>query len=131
MPGMTSGEITRDSVNAAFRLGITAEQLINYLRAHMHIQMSGGDIPSAVTKQVEVWEKERKRVTFDSGMVYNTFSRLEQFEAMVHEAKRLELYVWATGITDDFTGNEILCVEKDGHDQMKAFWKTIKHKTDW
>ena len=43
-----------------FTRGIVASQLINYLEVNAH-ERAPGAIPTAVSRQIEVWENETRR----------------------------------------------------------------------
>jgi transcription initiation factor TFIIH subunit 4 len=70
LPGLTVGEITRDSVKKVFLRGIVASQLINYLEVNAH-PMAPERIPIAVSRQIEVWEDETKRIAAYGAFVPN------------------------------------------------------------
>eukprot|EP01059_Diplonema_ambulator_P009547 TRINITY_DN19462_c0_g1_i1.p1 TRINITY_DN19462_c0_g1~~TRINITY_DN19462_c0_g1_i1.p1 ORF type:complete len:449 (+),score=92.80 TRINITY_DN19462_c0_g1_i1:126-1349(+) len=63
MEGMTSGRLTRESLQTAFFKDISAYQIINYLESNSHPEM-GNHIPTTVVDQILSWESELKRVTF-------------------------------------------------------------------
>lgn len=95
LPGLTVGEITRDSVNKIFRRGIVASQLINYLQVNAH-ERSSGPIPTAVSRQIEVWEQETKRILSEPGTLYKDFDTFEDFEVIEAKAKELEVLVYSS-----------------------------------
>ncbi len=87
LPNLAVAVITRDSIRQALRGGITAAQVVRFLRMHAHPQQQkggskgGGDdggggaedqkqkqhggvkhvIPPTIVDQVHLWEKERNR----------------------------------------------------------------------
>lgn len=69
--------LTRDSVRQALRGGITAEQIIGYLKLHAHPQLLKDDdknpLPPTVIDQVKLWELERNRLTYSDGVLYSQF----------------------------------------------------------
>lgn len=76
-PNLVVGVLTRDSVRQALRGGITAEQIIGYLRQHAHPQMLQAEgkhpLPPTVVDQIKLWELERNRLTYTEGVLYNQF----------------------------------------------------------
>lgn len=73
------GVLTRESIRLALRGGITAEQIVGYLRQHAHPQMlaAGGEassaLPPTVVDQIKLWENERNRLTYTDGVLYSQF----------------------------------------------------------
>lgn len=76
-PNVVVGILTRDSIRQALRGGITAEQIIGYLRLHAHPQLLQGDakqpLPPTVVDQIKLWELERNRLTYSDGVLYSQF----------------------------------------------------------
>lgn len=76
-PNVVVGILTRDSIRQALRGGITAEQIIGYLKQHIHPQMLKGDsrnpLPPTVVDQIKLWELERNRLTYSDGVLYSQF----------------------------------------------------------
>lgn len=71
------GILTRDSIRQALKGGITAEQMIGYLKQHAHPQMfeseSGLALPPTVVDQIKLWELERNRLVYSDGVLYSQF----------------------------------------------------------
>ncbi|RZC40655.1 general transcription factor IIH subunit 4, partial [Asbolus verrucosus] len=76
-PNLVVGVITRDSVRQALRGGITADQIISYLKQHAHCQMLQSEakrtLPPTVLDQIKLWELERNRLTYSEGVLYSQF----------------------------------------------------------
>lgn len=64
-------------MRAALRSGITADQIIGYLKQHIHPKMLHGEIknplPPTVVDQIKLWELERNRLTYSDGVLYSQF----------------------------------------------------------
>lgn len=118
-PNMLVANLTRDSVRAALARGITAEQILNYLRSHSHPETlkKSPVIPPTITDQVRLWELERARLTFTDGVLYNQFLSQADFEMLRDYAKEMEVLVW------ELPEKRVMVVTKDGHDDVKRFWK--------
>ncbi|XP_076454967.1 general transcription factor IIH subunit 4-like [Babylonia areolata] len=118
-PNMAVANLTRDSVRAALARGITAEQILNYLRSHAHPEMLKKTpvIPPTITDQIRLWELERDRLTFTDGVLYNQFLSQSDFEMLRNYAKEMDLLVW------ELPEKRVMVVTKDGHDAVKRFWK--------
>jgi transcription initiation factor TFIIH subunit 4 len=74
---MFVGAITRDSVRQALVAGITAEQMVAYLRLNVLPTLRGerGAVPLAVQEQIRLWASERARVRCAAAAMYALPSR--------------------------------------------------------
>ena len=62
LPNLYVGMLTREAVLEALASGISAEQIVKYLRAHAHPQTRktrGPPVPTTVCDQVRLWARER------------------------------------------------------------------------
>lgn len=137
------GILTRDSVRAALRGGITAEQIIGYLKQHVHPQMLQGDgrnpLPPTVVDQIKLWELERNRLTYNDGVLYSQFLSQVKLFALICNKTRTKIFITFVFKADfnvlkeyaQSNGYLIWCnkekrtmvVNKAGHDDVKKFWK--------
>ena len=66
LPNMICSMMTRDSIKQAFGLGITALQILKFLKMHAHPRIladpSEPVLPDNVEDQICLWDRERKRV---------------------------------------------------------------------
>uniref|UniRef100_T1IVL1 General transcription factor IIH subunit 4 n=1 Tax=Strigamia maritima TaxID=126957 RepID=T1IVL1_STRMM len=117
------GIITRDSVRQALRSGITADQIITFLRTHAHPEQLKQTpvIPSVITDQIKLWELERDRFRFTDGVLYSQFLSQEDFECLRNYAQDLGVLVWES------TPKRVMIVSRAGHDDVKRFWKRQKN----
>jgi len=127
-PNMCVGVITRESVRRALGAGITAEQIIHFLKTHAHPEMSksqkGGVIPGVICDQIRLWEIERDRFLFTEGMLYNQFLSQKDFELLRDYAKEQNCCVWEN------PAKRVLIVTRQGHDDVRRFWKRHKNQTN-
>ena len=68
LPNVVFFHITRDSIRSAFRLGVTADQILRFLHVHAHPMLrSSGQllVPENVKDQILLWDRERRRVVMD------------------------------------------------------------------
>lgn len=123
-PGFTVGIITRDSVRQALRTGITADQIIKFLKMHVHSQRLKRQhaIPPTVVDQIRLWELERDRFQFTEGVLYSQFLSQSDFELLSNYASDLGVLVWSN------PSKRVMVVSKSGHDDVKRFWK--RHRQD-
>ena len=64
LPNVVFMCITRDSIKAAFSLGIQAQQILRFLAKHAHpkLRKAGvSPIPNNIVDQIYVWDRERRR----------------------------------------------------------------------
>ncbi|XP_014241773.1 general transcription factor IIH subunit 4 [Cimex lectularius] len=119
-PNMCVGTLTRDSICMALRSGITAEQIIGFLKLHAHPRMlanTGHILPPTITDQINLWEKERDRFQFTEGILYSQFLSHNDFSILRDFALEHNLIIWQ----DD--KKRTMVVSKHGHDEVKKFWK--------
>ncbi|ELT91478.1 hypothetical protein CAPTEDRAFT_18660 [Capitella teleta] len=122
-PNMAVGVVSRDSVREALSRGITAEQIINFLRnhAHPHTQKRKPILPPTVSDQIRLWELERDRFHFNEGVLYNQFLSQTDFEVLRDYAKDLGV------LSYENIPRRLMVVTRAGHDDVKRFWKRHKH----
>jgi transcription initiation factor TFIIH subunit 4 len=146
-PKFVLGVLTRDSVRLAFKSGITAKQIINFMAMHAHPQMLNQNpiIPGTVVDQIMLWEKERDRFIFKDGVLYSQFNSQPDFDLLkkyanviliffnlfirfilfyiifkLSKKQDLGVLIW------DNPSRRVMVVSHDGHDEVRRFWK--RHK---
>ncbi|XP_030764948.1 general transcription factor IIH subunit 4 [Sitophilus oryzae] len=120
-PNLVVGIITRDSIRQALRGGITADQIIGYLKQHAHPQMLAADqkqtLPPTVVDQIKLWELERNRLTYHEGVLYSQFLSQADFNVLKEYAQSNGVLIWCN------KEKRTLVVNKNAHDEVKKFWK--------
>ncbi|CAH0724124.1 unnamed protein product, partial [Brenthis ino] len=125
-PNVVVGVLTRESVRAALRGGISARQIVRYLEQHAHPQMlksetggvrSRGALPPTVVDQVRLWEGERNRFTYTDGIIYNQFLSQAEFVVLRDYAARAGYVTWASERA------RTLVLTRASHDDVRRFWK--------
>lgn len=120
-PNLSVAILTRDSVRQALRSGITAEQILLFLRMHAHPETKrkrgGSPLPSTVVDQIKLWEIERNRFSFTSGVLYNQFVVQADFEMLRNFARDRGCLTWENA------DKRLMVVTREGHDEVKRFWK--------
>lgn len=83
-PKFVLGVLTRESVRQAFKSGITAKQIVNFLAMHAHPEMINQNpiIPGTVVDQISLWEQERDRFLFKDGVLYSQFNSQPDFDLL-------------------------------------------------
>lgn len=118
-PNLVVGIITRESVRQALRSGITAEQIVSFLKQHAHpeCQKEPPVLPSTIADQIKLWAIERDRFIYKDGVLYNQFDSQADFEILKNYAHDRGVLVW-----HNISGRKMV-VTKNGHDEVKKFWK--------
>lgn len=127
-PKFIAGFITRESVRAAFKFGITAKQITHYLTMHAHPNMQIGGratvIPSTIIDQIFLWEQERNRLTFNDGVLYSQFNSQPDYELLRKYANDLGVIIFEN------TSRRLLVVTTSGHEEVRRFWRRNKKERD-
>ena len=118
-PNLVVGIISRESVRQALKSGITAEQIVSFLRQHAHPECYKElpALPSTIADQIKLWAMERDRFVFNEGVLYNQFLSQADFEVLKNYAQELGVLVWHN------PSRRTMVVTKNGHDDVKRFWK--------
>lgn len=124
-PNVVVAQVTRESVQQAIANGITAQQIIHFLRTRAHPVMLKQTpvLPPTITDQIRLWELERDRLTFTEGVLYNQFLSQVDFEVLRDRAQGLGCLVWQD------VAHRVLVVSPQGHSEVKKFWKRQKSTT--
>lgn len=109
LPNIVFLHMTRDSVKAAFHLGIQARQILRFLEKHAHPKLrelaqsnsttlgitAQCPIPSNVVDQIWLWHRERSRVQLTE--VYQHQCLMEgEFNVVVQYAKDRDAHMWSS-----------------------------------
>nr|XP_023021362.1 general transcription factor IIH subunit 4 [Leptinotarsa decemlineata] len=126
-PNLVVGVITRDSVRQALRGGITADQIIGFLKQHAHPQMLEAEVkqplPPTVVDQIKLWELERNRLTYSEGVLYSQFLSQADFNVLKEYTKSNGCLIWYN------KEKRTLVINKSAHDDVKKFWKRYSKGT--
>uniref|UniRef100_A0AAQ5ZQB1 General transcription factor IIH subunit 4 n=1 Tax=Amphiprion ocellaris TaxID=80972 RepID=A0AAQ5ZQB1_AMPOC len=124
-PNVVVAQLTRESVQQAIANGITAQQIIHFLRTRAHPVMLAQTpvLPSTITDQIRLWELERDRLQFTEGVLYNQFLSQADFEVLRDRAQGLDCLVWQD------VAHRVMVVTPQGHSEVKRFWKRQRSHT--
>uniref|UniRef100_A0A1A8AGD9 General transcription factor IIH subunit 4 n=1 Tax=Nothobranchius furzeri TaxID=105023 RepID=A0A1A8AGD9_NOTFU len=124
-PNVVVAQLTRESVQQAIANGITAQQIIHFLktRAHPVILKQTPVLPPTITDQIRLWELERDRLQFTEGVLYNQFLSQVDFEVLRDRAQGLGCLVWQD------VAHRVMVVTPEGHSEVKRFWKRQRSHT--
>jgi transcription initiation factor TFIIH subunit 4 len=95
-PNLVAGKLTRKSIQSAIKLGITADQIIDYLRVHAHPQMqkTANILPPTVVDQIRLWQIEGERMKTTPGFLFREFSGAWDYEDTARYADELGILKW-------------------------------------
>lgn len=117
LPNLVVGALNKESVNHAFASGISAEQIISFLRkhAHPHVAQKLPIVPETVSDQLRLWESDRNRVELEPAYFYDDFPSMDVYEAVVSHARDLGGLMWEN------SSARRLVVRADLHEDMRVF----------
>ena len=107
LPNVVFMTITRDSVKAAFCLGIQARQILRFLEKHAHpkvreamlqpgtsLSQSDSPVPANVVDQIWLWDRERHRVEWTE--VYShTCLMAGEYQAVYKYTTNIKAHAWS------------------------------------
>ena len=91
--------MTRDSVKAAFQLGIQATQILRFLEKHAHPKLrqsstTASPLPPNIVDQIFLWDRERHRVQWSEVYLHQCLLPGE-FDAMRKQALQIAAHGWS------------------------------------
>ena len=100
LPNLVVGKITRASICEAFKKGLSAEQIINFLERNAHFETKKADfpIPETLVHQIQLWETEEKAVVQCEGVLFERFSSEEEYEILKQYAMELHVLIWHSDV---------------------------------
>ncbi|TMW61849.1 hypothetical protein Poli38472_010912 [Pythium oligandrum] len=100
LPNLAIGFITRESLRSALIHGISAQQIYDFLMKHAHPRMRKNNpvIPENIADQIYLWERERNRVQFMEGALFDGFNTKDEFEQVLTYARDLNVLTWSDPI---------------------------------
>lgn len=118
-PNLVVGAITRESIKSALSNGITADQVIMYLRTHAHPQMRKFDplLPPTVVDQIRLWELEKNRIQAQEGYLYEDFRSTADYDLVVEYSRKLGIILWESSSLRKFF------IRPDGQALLREFLK--------
>ncbi|ELR21525.1 transcription factor tfb2 subfamily protein [Acanthamoeba castellanii str. Neff] len=119
LPNMVMGILLRENIRQAVQVGISANQILQFLETNAHPQMKQNTpiIPESIADQLRLWEAEDRRLSLSSGYFYDDFASLAAF-------KKAEKYARDVGalIYSDAT-KRFLFVSEPGHQLLRRYVK--------
>jgi len=125
LPNCVFMSLTRDSVKAAFALGIQAQQILRFLEKHAHPRLRQGTaspVPPNIVDQIFLWDRERHRVQWNE--VFSHQCMLEgEFQAVKKYAESFNAHVWSS------EGRNQLFLKYELAESMQTFVRKWRAKT--
>ncbi|EGG21637.1 general transcription factor IIH [Cavenderia fasciculata] len=117
LPNLAVGILTRESVRSALLHGITADQIVDFVKQNAHPNMVISGYPEVVFEQIRLWESERNRITYKKAVLFDSFPNAESFSKTVTFAKDQYFLVWF-----DET-KKMLVVNDEGSEPIRNYIK--------
>jgi len=137
LPDLVVCSLTQRSVRKAFVHGITAKQILQFLKDHAHRLMTAPHedsdkegLPRNVLEQIELWEGSRQRISISKAVLYDRFESPELFAATVKYSQDLQAHLWSTPPKDhgDAAEDNTLLATLDAHPNIRRF--VVDKKTE-
>ncbi|KAK8238462.1 putative TFIIH and nucleotide excision repair factor 3 complexes subunit [Phyllosticta capitalensis] len=95
-PNLVSGKLTKESVQRAITLGITADQIISYLDTYAHPQMQRRNpvLPPTVVDQIRLWQIEGDRMQATDGFLMKDFKDWDEYRDIRDYARAIGVLSW-------------------------------------
>jgi len=124
-PNLVIGSLTRESIKAALKNGITADQIVTFLSTHAHPQMRKQDplLPPTVTDQIRLWEMEKNRIVDTAGFLYDDFRAAADFKLVKDYAEQMGVIIWLADPKLPPPTCWRMFVTEDGHPVIRDFIK--------
>ncbi|GAM18172.1 hypothetical protein SAMD00019534_013470 [Acytostelium subglobosum LB1] len=115
LPNLSVGILTRESIRTALLHGITADQIIEFIRQNGHPNMLKNGYPEIVFEQIKIWEDERNRISYRKAVMFDSFPTLESFNHTLNYARDNNYFMWSNH------ESRMLVASDDGLDNIKNF----------
>ena len=135
LPNVVFMSITRDSIKAAFYLGIQARQILRFLEKHAHpkvreamlqsgtsLSASDSPVPANVIDQICLWDRERTRVQFADVYSHQCLMAGE-YQAVFKYTNDIEAYGWSS------EARKLLLIHSSAAERVQHFVRQWRAKT--
>jgi transcription initiation factor TFIIH subunit 4 len=125
MPNMAIGKITRERSKEAYRMGIRACQIIEFLQSHAHPKALTREsvVPANVSDQLLLWEAERYRVQADDVVLleFATVRGINRalFTSIFVYARKLNVCLWGSD------SKMVLALKPEGEEHVQTYAEDI------
>eukprot|EP01130_Rhizamoeba_saxonica_P015472 TRINITY_DN6949_c0_g1_i3.p1 TRINITY_DN6949_c0_g1~~TRINITY_DN6949_c0_g1_i3.p1 ORF type:complete len:389 (-),score=58.64 TRINITY_DN6949_c0_g1_i3:51-1217(-) len=122
LPNMIICKLTRQSIKNAIQVGLSCNEVIRYLESNLHTTMNSlSEIYEQVFDQLRLWEKERNRITYESGILYELQSE-HIFNLIIECASDLNAILWCN------YDKMMLFVKEEAHPKIRTFVRDMRNK---
>lgn len=125
LPNGVFMSITRDSIKAAFALGIQAQQILRFLEKHAHPKLRTGTtspVPPNIVDQIFLWDRERHRVTWNEVFMHQCML-LGEFQAVKRYCLDLHAHAWSS------EGRNQLFIKYEQAERVQTFVRQWRAET--
>jgi len=124
LANLAVGVVTRESIREALINGITSDQIINFLTQNAHPQSRKKFpwIPETVQEQIKLWEAERNRVQYHTGVLWEKFPNEDTYKKYVECASDLGVLIYTN------PQQRYMFITEEGVDQIKNIFKDTSSK---
>jgi transcription initiation factor TFIIH subunit 4 len=131
LPNMAFGRLVREKVKDAYRAGIQASQIIDFLQFHAHpiVKNNATILPSNVIDQLVLWEMEMQRVSFAAGSYLEVTSLINHnvFKSLVNDLKHKKMLLWSSDL-NKLESKLAIVVTPDGENEVKRFLAKVLNR---
>lgn len=131
LPNMILGRLSRDVAKNAYRMGMKAAQIIDFLTFHAHPIVRGKPsvLPSNAVDQLVLWEKELHRIETTPAIVFDASDYIEmtydRFQDLVDDLRSASLWIWSKYEND----RKMIACHPGAEDMITRFIKEKLHIT--
>jgi len=122
LPNLFVGTITRESAVSALESGVSAEQIIGYLRQHAHARVVSRVpiVPVVVADQIRLWQRELQRLDAQPGVLYKNFEGLDLYQRVAEFSEKLGACLLRDDSKREIVADALM------HEQVRTQIKTVK-----
>ncbi|KAK8797283.1 hypothetical protein WA158_004491 [Blastocystis sp. Blastoise] len=105
LPNLACGQITRQNMREAFKCGITANQICQFLTEYSRPEKKEGGkmvkcIPDNIVDQIFLWEQENNRIDPAAGLLLTDFKSTNDYQDTLEYMKDNKMLLWSNENTD-------------------------------
>jgi len=112
-PDMIKAYLDEESVLAALKKGITAHQLVKYMKEY------SANVPNNVINQIEIWEKKQHRLKLSNGYLYHDFIHFSDYKKVLKYIETKNSLIFKD------EQRRLIVAEEWSHKDVKEFIKSL------
>jgi hypothetical protein len=124
-PNMVMGRITRDKAKAAYKIGLSSQQIIDFLCAHAHPVTTNNEfvVPENVCDLLKVWENETCRLNCTECVLFMLSDirglTVQHYNQIIEHMQRLGVLLWC------LESKRLVAVTPAGASQLQAYAQEV------